>query len=124
MGFGTGEWGDVYLYEWGTDPNEFYKSAKGMKKSDLTRRISQPGAEGRSIRAKRNIQKSSVNASKVTSKEFEVPVISYRELSNNVKNSMERRAFYDDRRQGQTSRLTTTRAERILKYQRLMQPVE
>lgn len=125
VGFGTGEWGDVWLYEWGTDPNEFYKSKALGQKSDLTRRVFKETAKGRAIRTRRGTNKSTENMLQVKADTVEVPAVSYRGLSANTKNAVEQRTFHEDRRQGQaSSNLTTTRVQRLLKYQQLMQPAE
>jgi hypothetical protein len=97
VGFGTGLYGPVYLYEYGTDPNVAVKAAGP----------SRPLGEGRTIRADAGAAKNA--------EDVEIPPISYRTLPD-VK--PERIAQSPDvtPRGNRPITLTATRGERITAY--------
>lgn len=124
VGFGTGNYGNVYLYEWGTDPNDFYKANKSTDNKVDTPDKRPGSTEGRSIRRPRNTENSQSEKAFTKSKEMELPPISYRALPRDFRTVLETREFYENRRQDQESNLNTSRTERVKKYQQYMHSFE
>ena len=116
LGFGTGEWGDVFLYEYGTDPHEFYKTKNAAASGTATRLLFQKNNGGRGLRGTALQAKSPVNAAAPKAEELEIPALSYRSLPGRIQQSLPTRTLYVDRRQGTESHLNTTRLQRINAY--------
>lgn len=104
-GVGTGSYGPVILYEWGTDPKTLYKSDNRVRKS--IRYI-----KGRPLSVRvgicQNYQKSSG--------EFEPPPVSYRELIPEAKQSYQVQPTTSPRYPSKPLTLNTTWLERIYQY--------
>ncbi len=99
---GTGSYGPVILYEWGTDPKTLYKS------------------DHRIVRGVRYIKRAPLSIRKgvvqKSSKEFEPPPISYRDLIPDAKQEYKVRPTTSPRYPSRTLTLDTTWLERINQY--------
>ena len=111
VGFGTGEYGNVYLYEYGTDPNDFFKSANSRaNRTGLVRRArsNDKGLSPRIAYAVANGQ---------NKQDEELPEgVSYRELIPAVRSELNRTPAYSPRFEERGLTLTDSWLQRIERY--------
>ncbi|MCX8064123.1 MAG: hypothetical protein N3G21_03010 [Candidatus Hydrogenedentes bacterium] len=109
-GVGTGTYGPVVLYEWGTDPKTLYKSEVRVKRGV------------RSIKNRPLMVRSGVNQK--SSYSFEPPPVSYRELTPEAKQNYLVRPTTSPRYPSKPLTLNTTWLDRIYQYRSTMEDVE
>lgn len=109
-GVGTGSYGPVILYQWGTDPKTLYKSKSDSK---LARSVRSINREPLIIRSSGVVQKSSnIN-------EFQPPPVSYRDLIPEAKQSYQVKPDTSPRYPSRPLTLNTTWLDRIYQYNSL-----
>lgn len=117
VGFGTGEYGIVYLYEYGTDPYEFYTKSKDAE--SRTSRIRTPRSEASEVSPRKQLAAESTAAK--ASKELEQGQISYRDLPSSVRSQLSTRPEYSQRYDGRPLTLTDTWLQRVERYRAFRQ---
>ena len=116
VGFGTGEYGDVYLYEWGVDPNTYYEKADAAARRVRYRTTRQlrKAAAGRDVVSPRvSVDK---GAQPLKQSETKEDGISYRPLTDAVRAQLDVRPQYSPRFNGRSLLLPDTWLERIERY--------
>lgn len=111
VGFGTGEYGDVYLYEYGVDPNALYEKT---------------GADAREVRFRAEYRLCKAASSRVsveTGRHLlkQSNEISYRPLTDAVRAQLNMRPEFSPRFGGRSLLLPDTWLERIDRYRAQMQ---
>ena len=111
VGFGTGEYGDVYLYEYGVDPNALYEKTGADAREVCYRteyRLCKAAASRVAVETGRHLLKQSDE-------------ISYRPLTDAVRAQLNMRPEFSPRFGGRSLLLPDTWLERIERYRAQMQ---